>query len=185
MIYKLVDSLKQNNQFQRDIKLVAFAGTSYWDFGNFLRLGTFTSFLSKNSIEGWRFRIGFWSMPGISKKVNLFGYGAYGTKDKNLKGMLGIKYIWNEARWTKTTIRYGSDYDFIIDQHDEMDKNNIINSLLRKKVPYSRVYVKQVMIKHDQYISPNFSALGSITYKEMDLLFDFKYRPIDPSSDLP
>lgn len=184
-IYKMVDSLKKNGRFQRDIKLVAFAGTGFWDFGKYLRLGSYTSFISKNSIEGWRFRVGFWTMPGISKKVNLFGYGAYGTRDQNLKGMLGIKYVWNEARWTKTTISYGSDYDFIIDQHDEMDKDNIINSLLRKNIPYTRMYIKQVMVKHDQYLSPDFSASGSIIYKEMNPVFDFKYRPINPAIDLP
>lgn len=184
-IYKMVDSLKKNGRFQRDIKLVAFAGTGFWDFGKYLRLGSYTSFISKNSIEGWRFRVGFWTMPGISKKVNLFGYGAYGTRDQNLKGMLGIKYVWNEARWTKTTISYGSDYDFIIDQHDEMDKDNIINSLLRKNIPYTRMYIKQALVKHDQYLSADFSASGSISYKEMNPVFDFKYRPINPAIDQP
>lgn len=184
-IYKMVDSLKQNNRFQRDIKLIAFAGTGFWDFGNQLRLGSYTSFISRNSIEGWRIRIGFWTMPGISKKINLFGYGAYGTKDKNLKGVLGLKFIWNEARWTKTTISYASDYDFIIDQDDELDKDNIFNSLLRKNIPFTRTYIKQALIKHDQYLSPNFTARASFIYKELNPVFDFKYRPIDPAIDKP
>ncbi|MDP4284387.1 MAG: DUF5686 family protein [Bacteroidota bacterium] len=184
-IYKMVDSLKQNDRFQRDIKLVAFAGSGYWDFGKQLRIGPYSSFLSKNSLEGWRFRLGFWTMPGISKKVNLFGYGAYGTKDHKLKGMLGIKYVWNEAKWTKTTLSYGSDYDFIIDNDDELDKDNIINSFLRKKVPFSRMYVKQGLLKHEQYISPDFSFKAIVSYKEINPVFDFKYRPINPALDKP
>jgi len=124
-------------------------------------------------------------MPGISKKINLFGYGAYGTKDQKLKGMLGIKYIWNEAKWTKTTLSYGSDYDFIIDNDDELDKDNIINSFLRKKVPYSRMYVKQGLLKHEQYISPDFSAKAIVSYKEINPVFDFKYRPINLALDKP
>lgn len=184
-IYKMVDSLKQNNRFQSDIKLVAFAGTGFWNFGNQLRIGSYTSFISRNSIEGWRIRIGFWTMPGISKKVNLFGYGAYGTKDKNIKGVLGLKYVWNEARWTKTTISYASDYDFILDQDDELDKDNIFNSLLRKNIPFTRTYIKQALIKHDQYLSPNFSVRSSLIYKELNPVFDFKYRPINPAIDKP
>lgn len=89
-IYKMVDSLKENNRFQRDIKLVAFAGTGYWDFGKQLRIGPYSSFLSRNSLEGWRFRLGFWTMPGISKKIDMFGYGAYGTKDQKLKECWGL-----------------------------------------------------------------------------------------------
>ncbi|MDE3185142.1 MAG: carboxypeptidase-like regulatory domain-containing protein [Bacteroidota bacterium] len=184
-IYKMVDSLKQNDRFQRDIKLVAFAGSGYWDFGKQLRIGPYSSFLSKNSLEGWRFRLGFWTMPGINKKVNLFGYGAYGTKDHHLKGMLGLKYVWNEAKWTKTTISYSSDYDFIIDNDDELDKDNIINSFLRKKVPFSRMYVKQGLLKHEQYISSDFSVKAIASYKEIRPVFDFKYRPINPALDKP
>lgn len=184
-IYKMVDSLKENHRFQRNIKLIAFAGTGYWDFGKHIRIGPYSSFLSNNLIEGWRVRLGFWTMPAISKKINLFGYGAYGTKDQKLKGMLGLKYVWNEARWTKTTISYGSDYDFIIDQDDELDKDNIINSILRKNLPFTRTYTKQGMIKHEQYISPDFSAKVSVDYKELTPVFDFKYHPINPALDKP
>ncbi|MBS1947923.1 MAG: carboxypeptidase-like regulatory domain-containing protein [Bacteroidetes bacterium] len=181
-IYRMVDSLKANDRFQRDVKLIAFAGTGYWDFNKYIRIGPYSAFVSHNPIEEWRFRTGFWTMPGISKKVNLFGYGAYGTKDRKLKGMLGIKYIWNEARWTKTSISYGSDYDFfIIDQYDELDKDNIVHSLFRKNVPFSRIYIKQILFKHEQYLSPNFSAMGSISYKELNPVFDFKYLPINPN----
>lgn len=184
-IYKMVDSLKKNNRFQRDIKLVAFAGTGYWDFGTRLRIGPYSSFLSTNSLEGWRLRLGFWTMPGFNKKINLFGYGAYGTKDQKIKGMLGIKYVWNEAKWTKTTFSYGSDYDFIIDNDDELDKDNLINSFLRKKIPYSRMYVRQGMLKHEQYLSQNFSAKAVLSYKQIDPVFDFQYRPINPALDKP
>lgn len=184
-IYKMVDSLKENNRFQRDVKLIAFAGTGYWDFGKYVRIGPYSSFVSRNPIEGWRFRTGFWTMPGISKKINLYGYGAYGTKDQKLKGMLGLKYVWKEARWTKTSISYGSDYDFIIDQDDELDKDNIVNSLFRKNIPFTRMYIKQALLKHEQYLSPNFTAKASLSYKELNPVFDFQYRPINPAIDKP
>lgn len=184
-IYGMVDSLKQNKRFQRDIKLIAFAGTGFWDFGSKLRIGPYSLFLSSNSMEGLRFRLGFWTMPGISKKMNLFGYGAYGTKDRRVKGMLGIKYVWNEAKWTKTTFSYASDYDFLVVYDDELDKDNLINSFLRKKVPYSRMFVKQEMLKHEQYLSPNFSAKAILSYKQIDPVFDFQYRPINPTIDKP
>lgn len=184
-IYKMVDSLRQNNRFNRDVKLIAFAGTGYWDFGKNVRIGPYSSFISINSIEGLRIRMGFWTMPDISKRLNLFGYGAYGTKDSKLKGMLGVKYVWNDSRWSKTTLSFGSDYDFIIDQDDELDKDNIFNSLLRKKIPFTRTYTKQALIKQEQYLSANFSAKASLMYKELNPVFDFAYRPINPALDKP
>lgn len=182
-IYKMVDSLKQNHIFQRDVKLIAFAGSGYWDFGNQVRIGPYSSFISRNPIEGWRIRLGFWTMPGISKKINLFGYGAYGTKDQKPKGMLGLKYVWNNNHWTKTTLSYASDYDFIIDQNDELDKDNIINTSLRKNVPYTRMYVDQAILKHEQYITQDFTARGMLSYKILNPVFDFKYRPINGEID--
>ncbi len=184
-IYTMVDSLKQNNRFMRDAKLLAFAGSGAWEFGKYVGVGAYTTFLSNNPIEGWRFRVGFWTMPGISKKASLFGYGAYGTKDRKIKGTVGIKYVWNAAKWTKSTLSYGSDYDFILDQDDELDKDNIVNTILRKNIPFSRTYVKQVLLKHDQYISSNFSARGSVRYRELNPVFDFQYRPINPDLDKP
>jgi hypothetical protein len=184
-IYKMVDSLKENKRFQRDLKLVAFAGTGYWDLGKQFRLGTISSFVSKNSLEGWRFRLGFWTMPGISKKLNFYGYAAYGTKDCQLKGLGGMKYIWNEPRWTKTSFSYSSDYDFIIDQDDELDKDNFLNSSLRKNIPFTRTYVQQALLKHEQYLSQDFSAKALLSYKELNPVFDFSYHPINPALDKP
>lgn len=184
-IYRMVDSLKENRRFQQDIKLIAFAGTGYWDFDNQLRLGPYSSFVSHNPIEGWRVRAGFWTMPGISKRLNFYGYGAYGFKDKRFKGGLGLKYVWNNTKWTKTSLWTGSDYDFILDQHDELDKDNLINSILRKRTPFTRTYIKQVSLHHEQYLSQDWSVLASATYKELNPVFDFHYNPINPELDKP
>ncbi|MBS1669050.1 MAG: carboxypeptidase-like regulatory domain-containing protein [Bacteroidetes bacterium] len=184
-IYLMVDSLQENKRFQRNIKLIAFAGTGYWDLGNQLRIGPYSSFISSNSIEGLRFRAGFWTMPGINKRLNFYGYGAYGTKDRKLKGGLGLKYVWNDRKWTKTSMWFGSDYDFIIGQNDELDKDNIISSFLRKNIPYARTYVKQVKLKHEQYLNKDFSAKASIGYKELNPVFDFSYNPINPVLEKP
>jgi hypothetical protein len=184
-IYKMVDSLKENKQFQRDVKLIAFAGSGYWDFGNDIRIGPYSSFISSNQIEGLRTRVGFWTLPGVNKKLNFYGYGAYGTKDQKVKGLLGFKYVWDAARWTKTSFSVGRDYDFLIEENDELDKDNLINSFLRKKIPFTRTYTKQGLLKHEQYISPNFTASASLSYKELNPVFDFKYRPINPLLDKP
>jgi hypothetical protein len=184
-IYKMVDTLKKNPRYQREQKLITFFASGYWDFADKLRLGPYSSFMSTNVIEGLRTRLSFWTMPGISKKLNFFGYGAYGTKDQRPKGQLGIKYIWNQPHWTKTSINYGSDYDLMSEESDELDNDNIISSLLRKPIPYTKIFIKKGMLKHEQYLSPNLSANGSVSFTQLDPNFDFKYRAINKASDKP
>ncbi|MDP4246067.1 MAG: DUF5686 family protein [Bacteroidota bacterium] len=184
-IYRMVDSLKENDRFQREIKLIAFAGSGYWDFGDKLRIGPYTSFVSHNPLEGFRVRIGFWTLSGISNHLNVYGYGAYGTKDRQFKGGLGVKYVWNEKKWTKTSLWGGSDYDYIIDQHEELDKDNVVSSFLRKPVPFTHTYVKKLVLSHEQYLSHDWSLLADVGYRELDPVFDFSYNPISPLKDKP
>lgn len=184
-IYKMADSLKRNPRYVFGSKVVSLSATGYWDFSNKLRIGPYSSFISNDSIEGWRFRTGLWTLSGFNKKLNLNGYMAYGTKDRQVKGGLGIKYVWNEAKWTKTALYASSDYDYLTDYEDEMDEDNIINSFFRKNIPTTRVYLKQIQLTHEQYISKSLSAHGSLIYKEMTPVFHFGFHPLSKQTQQP
>ena len=182
-IYAMMDSLKSNQRFQNEIKLISLVGSGYWDIKNKIRIGPTASIVSTNSIEGFRFRTGFWTMPGINKDFNFNAYAAYGTKDKLLKGNIGVKYIWNHTRWTKTTINYSADYDLLNNNADELDNDNIISSFFKKDVPFSRLFIKNAEVKHEQYLNHNWSLNSSVNFKEIKPAFDFKYNPLIPSSN--
>jgi hypothetical protein len=184
-IYVMVDSLQNNHRFKRNSKIISLIGTGYWDFGNKIRIGPYSSFLSTNKIEGWRIRTGFWTLPGFDKKLNINGYAAYGTKDQKIQGGLGVKYLWNAAKWTKTSLFASSDYDYLIEQEDELDQDNLISSFFRKNIPTTRVYLKQILLKHEQYISKKLSSTGSLTYKELTPVFDFSYHPLNKITEQP
>jgi hypothetical protein len=184
-IFVMADSLQKNPRYSKNSKIIGFIGTGYWDFANRIRVGPYTSFLSTSRIEGWRFRIGLWTLPRFNRKWNLNGYAAYGTEDQKFKGGFGIKYLWNAVKWTKTTVYASSDYDYLVDQENELDQDNLISSFFRKKIPTTRIYVKQLYIKHEQYITREFSMGGSLTYKEMNPAFIFSYHPLDRKTGLP
>ena len=184
-IYVMVDSLKHSSRFIFGSKVINLLGTGFWDFDNKIRIGPYYSLLSTNSIEGYRSRLGLWTMGGFNKKINLNGYFAYGTKDQSAKGGLGIKYLWNAAKWTKTTLYASSDYDYLTDEDQELDEDNLINSYFRKDVPSTKVYLRQVMLQHEQYVSKKFRVTGSFIYKELTPVFDFSFHPIDSKTQLP
>jgi hypothetical protein len=180
-IYSMIDSLKKNQKFQADIKMISLVGSGFWDIKNKIRIGPLTSLVSMNQIEGYRCRTGFWTLPGISKKINLNAYLAYGTKDQLWKGKIGVKYIWNAVRWTKTSVNYSSDYDLLNINADELDNDNILTSVSRKNLSVKRLFIKNAEFKHEQFINSNWSVNSSINYKEINPSFDFKYLPIKQS----
>lgn len=184
-IYVMSDSLKKNRRYSFDAKVINMGATGFWNFKDRIRLGPYFDLLSTNNIEGLRFRTGFWTMEKFNKKLNFNGYIAYGTKDEQFKGGGGIKYLWNRAKWTRTSLFASSDYDFMTEGDDNLDEDNLINSYFRKNIPTTRIYLKQIVLGHEQYISRNFSINGGLLYKEMKPVFDFYYHPLNKETEMP
>ncbi len=174
-IYQMIDSVRANPRFKIITNLAAIAVTGYWDIHNRWRLGHYGSLFSANPIEGLRFRLGAYSLPGISKKWNVHGYLAYGTRDRKFKADLGIGYLYNDNIWSRTSVYARSDYDVLFNVDDELDQDNIISSLLRKPVPSNLTYVKEVVLAHDQQIGRNLLSSVSLAYHEYNPSFDFQY----------
>jgi hypothetical protein len=165
--------------------LIATLGLGFWDVNNKIRFGPLTSIISSGIAEGMRSRVGFWTLPGISKKVNVNGYLAYGTKDKILKSHLELQYLWNPVRWTKTSVTGTSDYDYPIEKENESDDDNILASLLRKSIQPTNIFVRSIALKHEQYINRDIAGKLSLVYKELLPVFPFTYHPIDKITDRP
>ncbi len=184
-IYSMVDTLKENKRFAATTKIIAFGGSGYWDFANKWRIGPYSSFLSFNHIEGLRIRCGVWSLPAINEKWNFNGYLAYGTRDQKFKGGAGIKYLRSTYPWSKTSIYAQSDYDVIINYDDELDRDNLISSFLRKNIPSTRTYIGEVILQQEEQLNRNWINTTNFTYKEFNPVFNFQYHPLDPNTDQP
>ena len=184
-IYVMAESLKKNSHYKMNTKIITALGIGFWDFGNKIRIGPLTSLVSTNITEGVRSRVGFWTLPGISKKLNVNGYIAYGTRDNKIKGGLGFKYLWNQVRWSKTSILASGDYDFLLEKDDELDDDNLLTSMLRKNIPVTNIFTRSVFIKHEQLVARDFTMKASADYKELSPVFNFAYHPISKLTDLP
>lgn len=77
---------------------------------NKLNIGTLPSFFSFNSVEGNRFRLTLATTKNFHPHLFLYGYAAYGTKDKKFK-------YYGEATWAFNNVQK---------HKDEFPKNNLI-----------------------------------------------------------
>jgi hypothetical protein len=74
-------------------------------------IGPYLFLYANNAVEGHRFRMGFKTDPGFSRKWIFSGYGAYGTRDKDFKYGAGMDYIIDRKPWTMAGISYSKDLE--------------------------------------------------------------------------
>ncbi len=107
-IYQMVDSIKNVPLYQNIYTVIStimggYYDTKYVGIGPYYKLGSF------NKLEGVRFQLGARTTEDFSKKIRLFGYAAYGTKDENFKGGGGFTYSFKELPTSQLTLAFKHD----------------------------------------------------------------------------
>jgi hypothetical protein len=175
-IYQMADHLKTDIKAIAKEKLLSTAVSGVYYIGDKIYIGPLGSLVSYNRIEGFRFRLSVRTMEGIFPKTGIYGHLAYGLKDQKFKSNIGVRQIWQTQPYSRSQIAYTSDYDVVIEWYDQSDKDNFVNSILRKRgVLYSKVYNKQFLVTHDQQIGANFLLHFGMNYQTLD------YETTDPS----
>ncbi|HMS28950.1 MAG TPA: DUF5686 family protein [Saprospiraceae bacterium] len=162
-IYDMAEAIN-NNKIQK-LKDILFKTitTGWYNWNNKLWIGPYGSLVSKNEIEGWRFRVRVRTDEAWMKKTGLYSHLAYGLKDGKWKGSFGIKQLWNVQPYTKSEAFYGNDFLIASEWYDALDADNIVNTIFRKKVPYQRVLQEQWNLSHDQqFASDWYFRVGGI-----------------------
>ncbi len=176
-IYQAADSLKTNRRFQRTTRLAAFVASGYWDVQNKVRFGPYSSLLSANLTEGLRIRSGFWTMEGLDPRWCLWGYVAYGTRDRRFKETLGLKFVPGRSPYRKYELTLKNDYDALSQYDDQLDNDNLFTLALRKPIPVYQTFLRQIRLSHERDLSPNWSAKTYYTYGSLTPTFQFSYAP--------
>jgi len=160
-------------------RFASFIFSGYWDFNDRWRVGPYSSFISANQTEGIRIRASVWSMEGISKTWGYWGYVAYGTHDRRLKGGIGVKYVPNRSNYRKYEISFKNDYDAPTDFDDQLDRDNVFTLALRKPIPVFQNFLNQIRLSHERDLNHNWSAKLNYTYGAITPTFQFSYFPSD------
>lgn len=135
-IYEMVDSVMSTKAFSRWKKGFAIAFTGYQEIGP-IDFGPYRTLVSRNTVEGWRFRVGFQTNDHFSERVRVGSYIAYGLLDKRIKyGFEGLAYITKEPR-----MQVGGSYVYDMDQAAKdaqgFGGDNLLEGLFRRRrVPW-------------------------------------------------
>ncbi|MDE6450746.1 MAG: carboxypeptidase-like regulatory domain-containing protein, partial [Odoribacter sp.] len=130
-IYGMVDSIKNVPLYQNIYDVVTMLLGGYYDT-KYLEWGPYYKLLSFNEQEGCRFQLGLRTSTDFSKKIRLSGYGAYGTKDRRLKGGGGVDYAFRELPTSLLNVSFKHDLVQLGAGMNVFSESNILSSIFSR-----------------------------------------------------
>lgn len=180
-IYDMVDSVQNLPIYKtwQDVVIVAYSG--YKIVGP-MEYGPWYKTVSKNQIEGWRFRIGGRTSNSFSKWVEASGYIAYGLKDKQFKYNFGFKSFITKKPRQLIGINYKNDYEILGNSNNAFTSDNALASLFRTNPLNNMTRVEQYELWYERDWWTGFNMRLSILNRNMYPLNDTTYYRIDPAN---
>lgn len=177
LTFELIDSLKALPAVKTYTEILNIFVNGYkridkWnvDFGPYLFLYAY------NKVEGNRFRLGFRTDPGFSKKWIFSGYGAYGTRDREFKYGGGLDYIISRKPWTMAGVSYSNDLERLGLTAETIGPSTIFGALSRFGA-FRRPYWQQdISAYFKREVVKGLTGSVQIRHRTFDPLFEFSYR---------
>ncbi|HTF80930.1 MAG TPA: DUF5686 family protein, partial [Cytophagales bacterium] len=129
-VYQMVDSLKKLPVVKTYTEIIDIAINGHKKIGIF-DFGPYLFLYANNWVEGSRFRLGFKTNTGFSRKVVVNGFLAYGTKDEKLKYGIGTKYIFSRKNWTEGSVNYSYDLNQLAFFNNDTDERGLFSAFTR------------------------------------------------------
>ncbi|RBL92492.1 hypothetical protein DF182_07885 [Chitinophaga flava] len=175
----LVDTLKSMPAFKKLSNTVTFLVDGHIKMGN-VEIGPWYKWISRNRIEGLRFRFDLGTTPEFSRNLRLYGYLAYGTKDESLKGKMAVAYIWPGDKGWSTLASYKDDLDN--NQRgfngEEVSLDNIFGQLVRRHgIPQKFTREQEMQLTVRKRFPEQFSLQGTVSRSQYTT-----YDPLPPHS---
>ena len=91
--YKLVNDIKNDKQVRKLSGILNTVSTGYIRISPSFQLGQYWNILSRNNVEGLKFRLGFRTFRTPDDRFRLSGFLGYGTKNKKIQYGIEAKYL--------------------------------------------------------------------------------------------
>lgn len=180
-IYDMVDSVQNLPIYKtwEDVVIIAYSG--YKIVGP-MEYGPWYKTVSKNQIEGWRFRVGGRTSNAFSRWVEASGYVAYGLKDQEFKYNFGFKSFITKKPRQLIGINYKNDYEILGNSNNAFTSDNALASLFRTSPLTNMTRVEQYELWYERDWWTGFNMRLAVVNRNMYPLDDTSYYRYDISS---
>jgi len=181
-LIKIHDTIKKVPAYKRFYWVIKVFSTAKLQFGP-IDVGRIYKFVSKNSIEGVRIRIGAETNEFFSNKYHIFGYGAYGFGDKVFRYNLTVHFPLPAKNdlWRQFECYYQYDLNKLGSENQFLTFDNILTLL--QGGPLSKIMsIREWKISLENEWIHSFSSTMFVhnqTYYDIPGVFDFRVRRDD------
>jgi hypothetical protein len=182
--FQLVDSLKVLPVVKTYTELLNIFVNGYKKIDRWnIDIGPYLFLYANNATEGHRFRLGFRTDPGFSRKWIFSGYGAYGTRDHAFKYGAGMDYIIDRKPWTMAGISYSKDLERLGVSAETIGPSTIFGAFSRFGAFRRPYWQEDISAYFKREVVKGFTGSIQIRHRNFRPLFPFAYRTIPSAGD--
>jgi len=144
-ILTLIDTLKSIPLFKDYVRNAEFLIDGHRKYGP-IEIGPWFKWISGNELEKTRLRFDLGTTDKFSKQIRLYGYLAYGTKDKKIKENLGFSYKFKYLKGLSTELSYLNDLENgrVRFGEEDVTTDNIFSQMFRRPgIPQKFLGIKE------------------------------------------
>lgn len=131
-IYVMMEEIKDAPLYRNIVDVINTVLFGFYPTGK-VEWGPYYKLYSFNKMEGNRFQLGVRTTTDMSEKVRLYGYTAYGTKDKEMKGGGTAEFIFSSLPTSKLTLSAKRDVAHLGASSNAFTTGNIMGSLFSRR----------------------------------------------------
>ncbi|TDE18318.1 DUF5686 and carboxypeptidase-like regulatory domain-containing protein [Dyadobacter psychrotolerans] len=182
--FQLVDSLKVLPVVKTYTEILNIFVNGYKKLDKWnIDIGPYLYLYANNKVEGHRFRLGFRTDPGFSRKWIFSGYGAYGTRDKEFKYGAGMDYILSRKPWTMAGISYSKDLERLGVSAETIGPNTLFGAFSRFGAFRRAYWQEDIAAYFKREVVKGLTGSVQLKHREFEPLFPFAYRTL-PSAGI-
>lgn len=178
-VIMLSDSIEKTNAFRNLVWFGNLATTAFLKFGP-IEIGRFYQLVSWNSIEGIRPKFGIRTNKDFNENIQLWGYLAYGTKDKQFKYFANTRIMLprKNNNWHTLDLTYKKDFTFLGQDYEDQQfsHDNMFLALLRTTPLQNIMLQETVKATHEKQWVNGYTTkitVGTNTFFAVEDIFDF------------
>lgn len=172
-IYRMIDTIQGLPVYKRYYALFYLLGTGIKELGP-LEIGPVYNLVSRNPVEGTRFRLTLGTTPRLFKNIYLQAYLAYGLNDERFKYYGSALWLLKRNPRMYVYAEYKHDLDNSNNQYDASGSfDNVFSRIGRKKgVPWKLAFVDKQRL---EFFNSHFNGFSYLLSAERR-----QFTPYDP-----